>query len=81
MSPELRAAISRIQERLVPEKGTLRAAYLDEAAAAKRHRGELPSLEADLRKFPIPEGQTLYDVAEAFELAVEFHRGEERAAG
>jgi hypothetical protein len=63
---DLKASIARVLERLVPERGALRAAYLDEAADARRHRGELAELEADLRKFPIPGERTLYDMAEGF---------------
>jgi hypothetical protein len=63
---DLRASIARILERLVPERGALTASYVDEATDAKRHRGELAELEADLRHFPLPGDRTLYDVAEGF---------------
>jgi hypothetical protein len=66
LSADLKASIARIQDKLVPERGALTSSYIDEANDARRHRGQLAELEADLRKFPLPDERTLYEIAEAF---------------
>lgn len=56
-----RAAATKIRETFIPQKRNLMDSYAEQAAAAKKNRLKLPELEADLKKFPVPGGKTLYD--------------------
>lgn len=64
--PERRDAARRIREAFIPDLGLLSDSYADEAAAAKANRPKLAALEAELRILPTPDGQTLYEWAQAF---------------
>lgn len=60
-------AIERIRAALIPDLSGLRDSYADEAEAAIRRKGELPQIEADLKRIPVAMGgTTLHDWATAF---------------
>lgn len=60
LTPELREAAVAIRAAFVPELSVLRKPHATEAAAAYNHRSSLTRLEAELKLFPVPGGQTLY---------------------
>ncbi len=63
---EDRAAAERIRKGFVPNRAVLSASYGEEAENAKEHRPLLDELEEDLKRFPLPAGSSLYDVAVGF---------------
>ena len=66
VSVERRDAARRIRDGFIPDLGVLSDSYADEAAAARANRPKLVALEAELRMLPTPDGQTLYEWADAF---------------
>jgi hypothetical protein len=60
------AAAKRIRAAFIPELARLQEPYADQAEAAKSRAAAIGTLEADLKKFPLASGQTLYDWAVAF---------------
>lgn len=66
LSEALRAAINRIRTTLIPSLAILQESYADEASAAADSKNELPTIEADLKLFPLAGGGTLYDWATSF---------------
>jgi len=66
VSQELRDAARRIREAFIPDLGVLSDSYADEAAAARQNRPKLLALEADLKRFPTPDGTNLHTWATAF---------------
>lgn len=65
-SDAIRAAALRIREAFVPNKTALTDSYAEEAATAKKNRPKLAELEADLKMFPAPNGETLHDWVSGF---------------
>jgi hypothetical protein len=66
VSQGLRESAKRIREAFIPDLGVLSDSYADEAAAARQNRPKLVALEADLKRFPTPDGTTLHTWATAF---------------
>jgi hypothetical protein len=65
-SPSVVDAAVRIRSGLIPSLFELGASYATEAERAIERKPLLTSLEADLRRFPLAGGGTLYDAAAAF---------------
>lgn len=63
---EVLAAIKRIQAAFVPSLDDLKASYATEAHAAIQHRGNMQTLEADLKLIPVAGGLSLFDWASGF---------------
>ncbi|MGK4008667.1 hypothetical protein WMF31_39030 [Sorangium sp. So ce1036] len=60
ISPETAAAAARIRRAFIPALSELKASYADEATAAIERKKVLGEHRADLERFPVAEGETLY---------------------
>ncbi len=61
VSEALRATLTAVRERFIPELAELKRSHADEAAAAARREPELAAMKAELKAIPTPDGRTLYD--------------------
>jgi len=61
VSEALRATLTAVRERFIPELAELKRSHADEAAAAARRAPDLAAMKAELRAIPTPDGRTLYD--------------------
>lgn len=60
VSQETAAAAARIRRAFIPALSELKASYADEATAALERKKILEEHKADLERFPVAEGETLY---------------------
>jgi hypothetical protein len=61
VSEALRATLTAVRERFIPELAELKRSHADEAAAAARREPDLAAMKAELKAIPTPDGRTLYD--------------------
>lgn len=62
----VRASIERVRAAFIPDVDMLRAPYAEEVEAAAKHKGDLVTLESDLKSIPIAGGLSLYDWCAGF---------------
>lgn len=61
VSEALRATLTTVRARFIPELAELKRSHADEAAAAARREPDLAAMKAELKAIPTPDGRTLYD--------------------
>lgn len=66
VSTELKATLTEVRDRFIPELAELKRPHADEAAAAVKREPDLAEMAKALRAVRLPEGATLYDWAAAF---------------
>lgn len=66
VAPEVREAAKRLRDTFIPSLSDLQQSYPTEAAAAVAHDAVLKKHRADLEKFPVAGGGSLYDWARDF---------------
>lgn len=66
VSKEFHDAATRIREAFIPDLVVLTHSFAEEAARAKENRPKIEALAEDLRRFPTPDGTTLYEWVTSF---------------
>lgn len=66
ISETARSAAQRVRDAFIPVRSVLSDSYAEEAARAKKNRGRIAELEADLKSLPVPDGKTLFDWVNGF---------------